>query len=80
MELTALVNMKPITTLHVIQFPSGKFGYAGRVPTDIGFIDATPELIAAGKSFGERFGPKARRFDSAEEAKAFATSNGYEVA
>lgn len=69
-----------INSLHVIQFPNGKFGYAGQVPVTIGYIDATPEKIEAGAKFGARFGPKTRTFVSKDDAINFATENGFEVA
>ncbi len=77
--ITALVNMKPITSLNVIQFPSGVYGYVGHVPIEIGFIDPTPEKIEAGKQCGARFGPKTRHFDSYDAAVEYAESQGYEV-
>lgn len=76
MEISSLVKMKPITALVVIETPSGRFCYAGRVPVEIGYVDATPEKIAAAK-FGERFGPKRRTFDTAKDAVTFAESHGF---
>lgn len=70
--------MKGITTLHIVQLPSGRFGYAGRVPCEIGYLDATPEKMEAAK-FGERFGPKKRTFSNAQEAETYAISRGFSV-
>jgi hypothetical protein len=61
-----------INSLHVIQFPSGKFGYVGQVPVTIGYIEA-------GLKFGGRFGPKTRTFETKDEAIIFATEKGFEV-
>lgn len=77
-EMQAFVSMKKIMSLCVIQAASGKYIYVGHVPCEIGYIDATPEQIK-NASFGERFGPKKRSFDSMEEAILFAKSKGYEV-
>lgn len=66
--------------LNVIQAPTGRFIYAGSVPTDIGYVDgATPEHIEKGLRFGGRFGPKTRTFDTLADAVAFAESKGYAV-
>ena len=78
-EMQNLIHMKPITSLHVIDFPNGRFGYVGHVPIEIGYVDATEEQIA-NMSFGERFGPKKRSFTTKQEAIDFATSHGYDVA
>lgn len=77
-DITNLVNMKPITSLNVIKFPSGRYGYAGKVPVEIGYIDPTPEKLEAAK-FGARFGPKQRTFNSFQEAIEYAQENGFEV-
>jgi N12 class adenine-specific DNA methylase/adenine-specific DNA methylase len=82
-EAKPVKELKNLTGLglQVVSYPSGKFGYAGKVPDSIGYVDgATPEQIANGKSFGEKFGPKQRRFDTREDAIKFANDNGYAVA
>lgn len=67
-------------TVNIIQFPSGRWGYVGKVPDELYYEDgATPEQIQQGKEFGERFGPKRRSFETAEDAEAFAESRGYSV-
>lgn len=67
--------------LHVIQFPSGRYGYVGSVPADIYFVDgATEKQIRDARQFGERFGPKRRTFATREEAVELATSRGYTIA
>jgi hypothetical protein len=78
MEMQNLVNMGPIETLHIIQLPSGKFGYVGQVPVEIGYIDPTPEKLAAAKH-GARFGPKRRIFETRDDAAQFAVDHGYSV-
>ncbi len=65
-----LANMG-LETLHVIEFPNGRFGYVGRVPIEIGFVDATPEKLAAMK-FGGRFGPRERTFPTYAAASDYA--------
>jgi len=77
--MTVVINMKPITSLHVIEHDEGIFGFVGRVPVVIGFIDATPEKIRDGAQFGQRFGPKTRTFKTRQEAIDFAESHGFEV-
>lgn len=79
-ELASFINSKPITTLHVIQFPSGLWGYVGSVPAEIGYIDATPEKIRAAKLHGGRFGPKIRTFATESDAITYAEERGYAVA
>ena len=68
-----------ITTLHVVELPSGRFGYVGRVPVALGYIDPTPEKITAGLRFGARFGPKVRTFETGKAALEFAEQKGYTV-
>lgn len=67
-----------IKTLHVIEFPTGRFGYVGRVPIEIGYVDPTPEKLAAMR-FGGRFGPKVRTFPTHAAACAYARDRGYEI-
>jgi hypothetical protein len=64
--------------LHVIQFPSGKYGYVGTVPIDLAFIDPTPEQVN-NLQFGERFGPKKRTFENKDLAITYAKIKGYKV-
>ena len=70
--------MKTITSLHIIQYPNGRYGYVGNVPASIGYVDATPEKMEAAK-FGSRFGPKKRTFETRKEAVDFALDHGYKV-
>lgn len=66
--------------VNIIQTPTGKFVFAGRVPTDALYEEgATPEQIQQGRQFGERFGPKQRVFDTREEAVLLLNSLGYEA-
>ena len=78
MDIGNLVNMSPIESLHIIEFPNGRFGYVGKVPASIGYIDATPEKLEAMK-FGGRFGPKVRTFATHEDATNYAQERGYEA-
>lgn len=66
--------------LHVIQYQSGRFGYAGTVPDEIAYEPgATQEQINNGKRFGGRFGPKEITFSSKEEATQYAKDRGFDV-
>lgn len=78
MNLSSIVNMRPITTLHIIEYPNGRFGYVGKVPIDIGYIDPTPEKLAA-LEFGARFGPKTRTFATHKDASNYAQAHGFIV-
>jgi hypothetical protein len=67
-----------IKEFFVIQYPSGRWGYVGRVPIELAYVDGTTqEEIEQGKLFGERFGPKIRIFDTENEAIIFAKNLGY---
>lgn len=70
--------------LHVIQFPSGKFGYVGTLPRDLACM-VTPTIldIMAGRAVETPRGylvPRFPTFDSREEAVDFAVGRGHEVA
>ena len=78
MDISNLVNMKPIDTLHIIEYPNGRFGYVGKVPASIGYIDPTPEKLAA-LEFGARFGPKTRTFSTHKDATDYAQAHGFIV-
>lgn len=66
--------------LHVMQFPTGKWGFVGSVPAEIYFVDgSTQEQINNARQFGERFGPKRRIFETRAEAVSLAESRGYTV-
>ena len=75
-EMTQFLNMR-VNTCHLIQFPSGKWGFVGKVPADLAYVDPTPEKLRAAK-FGGQFGPKARVFDTAEGARKYASDNNYQ--
>jgi hypothetical protein len=68
-----------IKTLHVIEFPNGRFGYVGKVPASIGYIDPTPEKLKA-LTFGARFGPKVRTFATRQDAINYAQAYGHKPA
>ena len=67
-----------IDTLHIIEYENGRFGYVGKVPISIAFVDATPEQLRAMK-FGGRFGPKTRIFPTYRDASEYAQKHGYEI-
>ena len=78
MDISNLVNMRPIETLHIIEYPNGRFGYVGKVPASISYIDATPEKLEA-LQFGGRFGPKVRTFSTHKDAAEYAQEHGHET-
>jgi N12 class adenine-specific DNA methylase/broad specificity phosphatase PhoE len=70
--------------LHVIQFPSGKWGFVGSVPNDLGYEQkdgspATPEQVSNIKQFGAGFvsGVRKRGWDTKEQAIAEAARLGH---
>jgi hypothetical protein len=68
--------------LHVIQFPSGRFGYVGSVPTDLGFpVPADKSAVMGGRSFrgedGNLWEWKWPSFHSEAEALAYASHRGH---
>jgi hypothetical protein len=71
--------------LHVMEYPTGRFGYVGSVPTTLAFTapdggPADPAEVEKACSFGQRFGKvKSRTFATKEEAVAFASEHGYKA-
>jgi len=70
--------------LHVIKFPSGKFGYVGSIPGELGTeVPASRAAVMGQRSFynaaGELVEMKFPVFDSDEEAKAFAAEKGFPI-
>ena len=68
--------------LHVIKFPSGRFGYVGSVPAALGYeAPANRAAVMGGRSFknaaGELVEMKFPVFESEAEAREFATSKGF---
>lgn len=76
--------MLQINTLHIIEYPTHKYGYVGKVPADLfNLVPATPQHIMGGRYLekdGVTFGIQAMGFDTKADAIAFAESKGYEVA
>ena len=64
--------------LSVIKTAPNKFVYAGSVPNEIAFIDATRDQIQNAQ-YGGKFGPKTRVFETKKEAVDFAEKHGYTV-
>jgi hypothetical protein len=70
-------------SLHIIQFPSGRFGYVGSIPTDLGEkVPADRAAILGCRSFrdpetGESMMWKFPSFDTLEEAIAHAKDRGH---
>lgn len=70
--------------LHVMQFPSGRFGYRGSIPTALGTaIPASTSAILGCRSFraenGDLMEWKFPTFDTEQEAKDFAEKKGFPV-
>jgi hypothetical protein len=70
-------------SLHINQFPSGRFGYVGSIPTDLGEkVPADRAAILGCRSFrdpetGESMMWKFPSFDTLEEAIAHAKDRGH---
>lgn len=70
--------------LHIIQYPSGRFGYVGSVPTALAtLVPATMDDIRAGRAFtgedGKTMTWKFPVFKTREAAVAFAQEHGFTV-
>jgi hypothetical protein len=72
-------NLAKINTCNLIQYPSGRWGFVGKVPAVLAFINKetgeapTDEQVAKANSFGVRFsGLKTRSWATKEEAEAAA--------
>ena len=87
-ELTNALQMFSRVGLHVTQYPSGKWGYVGSVPTNLAWQmsdgSAVPEEIAAdiAQACVRSMAMKAHRvttrvFSSREDAVRFAEFRGY---
>lgn len=70
--------------LHVIKFPSGRFGFVGSIPTELGTeVPATTAAVMGCRSHrnvaGDLVEWKFPVFDTREAAVAFAADRGFEV-
>ena len=69
--------------LHIIQFPSKRYGFVGTVPAALGDITvATVSDIMGGRAFdrnGETVTVKFPSFTTRDEAVAHAATRGFEV-
>lgn len=68
--------------LHVIQFPSKRFGFVGSIPTALGeIVPATTSDVMAGRAHrsptGEILTIRFPTFDTESEALAHATAHGF---
>jgi len=71
---------KAINKCYVIKLPNGKWGYVGKIPFEIYYVDgATEEQIRLAKKFGEAFGPRRRTFGTKQEAVDFANDHGVKL-
>lgn len=71
--------------LHVIKFPSGRFGYVGSMPTCLAMeVPATTSDVLGCRAHrgvnGELLAYKWPSFDTAEAARGFAVEHGCKVA
>ena len=72
-----------LPTNSLIQYPSGRWGFVGRVDAELAYVDAatggpaTPEQMKDARQFGPRLARvKERAWDTAEEALAAARAVG----
>lgn len=85
-EMNHLNSARQITGLYVIQFPSKRWGFVGKVPSVLSYEDKatggppTDEQIQTASSFGVRFsGLKTRSWATEAEARAEADVLGFEL-
>jgi len=89
-ELAGAMRMLGNLGLHVIKYPSGKYGFVGRVPAVLAYIhdDGTCPTNSECKDIHEagrpalvlkRYGIKTRVFDTEQEARFAAVRAGFEV-
>lgn len=79
--------MFQIRSAHLIQYPTGRFGFVGAVPADLAYIGTdgqplTAELYAKVRDFGPgmfRDAVKTRTWPTREAALADAAQLGYTV-
>lgn len=69
-------------TLHVIQFPSGRYGFVGSVPKALGdIVPATRSDVMGGRAFRNEYGEivtvKFPSFSTEDEARDFASYHGF---
>jgi hypothetical protein len=70
--------------LHIIKYPTGRYGYVGRIPTVLATqVPASTAAVMGQRSFyndaGELVEWKFPVFDTEQEAIAFAKAKGCEV-
>lgn len=68
--------------LHIIRFPSGRYGFVGRVPTDLATaIPANKSAVMGGRAWLDESGAamewKVPSFETETAAREFAESKGY---
>jgi hypothetical protein len=68
--------------LHIIKFPSGKFGYVGSIPATLGKeVPASQAAVMGQRSFynaaGDLVEIKFPVFETEADAKAFAAEKGF---
>lgn len=69
--------------LHTIQYPTGRWGFVGTLPTDLATkVVATTSDVMGGRAFMEDGRPMTWKwpvFDTETDAVAFAHAKGFEV-
>jgi hypothetical protein len=68
--------------LHIIKFPSGRFGFVGSIPAALGYeVPASTAAVMGGRSYynaaGELVEMKFPAFDTETAAREFANSKGF---
>lgn len=75
--------MLNIKTCHLIKFPTGKYGYVGSIPVELGdILPADVHAILGCRTFMQDGRPmmfKAKIFNTEAEARNFAASKGVTV-
>lgn len=70
--------------LHVIQYPTGRFGYVGSIPRSLGNeIPASSNAVMGGRAYrnarGEIVETKFPSFTTREDAIVYAAERGFEI-
>jgi hypothetical protein len=70
--------------LHIIKFPSGRYGFVGSIPSNLGTeVAANTSAVMGGRAFRNASGDiveiKFPVFDSETEAREFAAARGHKA-
>ena len=74
-----------IQSCHLMQFPSKRWGYVGRIPICLGdIVPADVHAVLGGRTFTDDEGKtmmfKARTFETEEQARKYAVTQGVTLA